>query len=418
VPDQDIALTKTVLLIAYEFPPAGGPGVQRCLKFVKYLPEFGWQSVVVTATPKAYSVLDGSLCDDIPAGTPVYRVKSPDVNRLRPAFERVRLEKLISAINTGLMFPDAALPWAYLGRAAVRHVVEQHRPDVICSSSPPASTHMLGQWAHKTFGLPWITDFRDPWSADPLYPYYPGYRTLNRWLERGVLSNAMRIVTVSEPLVEMFRHLSGDPSKVVQIGNGYDEPDVEVLPAPQTSRFTITYTGGFSRLRPPNAFVSAVDQLITENLIPADDIRVVFAGKDTDRYIPCRPPFEHLGYLGHLELNALRRNSDLLLLIHGDTPESRWNYGGKLYEYMGCNRPTLVVARPDNVAAQLVERAGAGVAVSHNPSDIAAALLHYYHKWRSRDFTYTPDWDLIHQHTRRSLTQRLAEELNRASYSH
>jgi hypothetical protein len=105
----------------------------------------------------------------------------------------------------------------------------------------------------------------------------------------------------------------------------------------------------------------------------------------------------------------------LLLLIHGDTVQSRWNYGGKLYEYLGCNRPTLVIARPDNVAAQLVERAHAGTAVCHDPSDIATAVLHYYRMWRSRDFTYAPDWDLIHRHTRRNLTRHLARELDQVS---
>lgn len=406
-------MDKTLLLIVHDFPPAGGAGVQRALKFAKHLPEFGWRPVVITATPESYTTLDETLAADIPAGTPVYRMPSFDPNRMRPAFERLHLGKALSLLNAALFLPDAALPWAYRARAAVKQAVEHHRPAAIFSTALPASVHMLGLWAHRRTGLPWVADFRDPWSENELQPYLPGYRGLNRRLEGRVLAAADRITTVSPPLVEIFSRLAHDRSKVVLIENGYDEADVVSLPPPQTRRFTVAYTGEFSRIRRPDAFVAAVDKLVAAGQIPLDDLRVAFAGKDTARFIPDRPPFEQLGYLKHDELNTLRRDSDLLLLIHGDSAGSRGNYSGKIFEYLACNRPTLAIAGPDNVAAELVVRARAGAATGHQTDQIAAALLEYYQRWKSGRFDYAPDWETIRHFTRRNLTGLLARELDR-----
>ncbi len=405
-------MPKTVLVIVHDFPPAGGAGVQRALKFVKYLPEFGWRAVVITATAEAYSVLDAGLLDDIPANTAVYRTASCNSNRLRPQFERLRLGKVLSAANAVLMLPDAALIWAYRARSLVKDAVTKHRPVVVFSSALPASAHMLGLWTQRTFGLPWVADFRDPWSENELQPYLPGYRALNRWEERQVLNAASRITTVSPPLAEMLGSLARASDKVEVIENGYDEDDVVCLAPPRTSQFTITYTGEFSRIRRPDAFVAAVERLVADGAISLDEIRVNFAGKETARFVPDRLPFEQLGYLSHDALNALRQDSDLLLLIHGDSTASRGNYSGKIFEYLGCNRPTLAVAGPGNVAAELIVAAHAGVATGHNPDEIAQALLGYYRRWRSGRFDYEPDWTVIHHFTRRNLTGQLARILD------
>jgi glycosyltransferase involved in cell wall biosynthesis len=404
--------TRTILFLVYEFPPAGGAGVQRMLKFVKYLPEFGWRPIVVTATPETHAVRDDTLSVDVPPATPVYRVKSYDVNQLRPRAERLKLGKLLSAVNTALMLPDAALFWARAARAAVARAVAEHRTDVVVSSCPPGSTHMLGLWTRRTYGLPWVADFRDPWSQGKLALYYPGYRAMNRRLEKQVLASASRVVTVSPTLAGLLGQLEPDvQSKLTVIENGYDEDDVEVLPSPQTDRFTITHTGEFSRIRHPDAFVSAINRLVADGQIPIQELRIAFAGKNTARFVPARPPFEQLDYLKHSELGALRRDSDLLLLIQGDSPTAP----AKLFEYLGCNRPTLAITEPGNIAAQLVTRARAGVTTGHNPDEIAAAVLRYYQSWKSGRFDYRPDWDVIHGFTRRNLTGLLAEQLAQVS---
>ncbi len=404
-------MTKRVLFIVYSFPPAGGPGVQRPAKFAKYLPQFDWRPIVVTVTPDAYPVLDATLMTDIPPETPIYRQKSYDVRALRPTFEKLHIVKALSGINTALQLPDAAMFWARFARATVRKIIEKHHPDILFSSSPPASAHLLAQWAHHTFGLPWVADFRDPWSENPLQPYLPGYKSLNRRMESKVLANADGITTVSPPLVDMLQRLSGRERRVYLIENGYDD-DVARFPPPQTGQFTITYTGEFSPLRRPDAFVQAVDRLVKTNRIPIEDWRVCFAGKNPPQYIPDRPPFQQLGYLNHQQLNDIRRDSDILLLLLSDSPAARGNYTGKLFEYLASNRPVLSVARSDNVAAQLVSRARAGRAVPHDPDQIADAIEAYYRAWKAGQFAHAPDWDVIEQFSRYNLTKRLAGIFN------
>lgn len=404
---------RTALFIAYNFPPAGGAGVQRSLKFIKYLPQFGWQPIVITTKPGAYPVRDESLLGDVPAGTPIYCVRGYDINGLRPFFIRLKAQKLLSAVNVALMLPDAALFWARLARSTVRHAIEKYRPSLIFSSSGPASAHLIGLWAKKTSGLPWIADFRDPWSENRLVPFIPGYQAINRRLERRVLTVADRVITISQPLANNLQYLTGriHPSVPV-IENGYDEDDVTALPPHRTDRFTVTYTGTFSRLRRPDAFITSVDRLIASGQIPVEEIRVFIAGKDTAKYIPNRPPFNILGYLNHDALPNLRRKSDLLLFVQDESPENRGAYSGKLFEYLASNRPILAITHPDSVAAILIKRVRAGVVTGHNPSEIAAALLRYYHIWQSGNFNYAPDWDIIRQYTRRNLTARLASEFD------
>ena len=401
-------MTKIALFIVYSFPPAGGPGVQRPAKFVKYLPGFGWRPVVLTVTPDAYPVLDPTLVDDIPPDTPIIRAKSYDVRALRPTFQRVHLDKAHTAINAAMQLPDAAMFWARFARAPLRQMIAAHHPDIIFSSSPPASAHLLAQWAHETFGLPWVADFRDPWSENVLHPYPPGYKTINRRQEQSVLRSAQMITTVSQPLVDVIRRVSDDDNLAITIiENGYDEDDVTRWPPPQTDRFTIVYTGAFSRIRNPDAFVKAVDLLLDEKRIPLDKFRIIFAGADIEKFIPNRPPFEFRGYLTHGELDDLRRDSDLLLLILNPAPMGRGNYSGKLFEYLASNRPILAIASPDNVAVQLIQKARAGVAVRHDPVQIARAIEDSFRAWQAGRFEHDPDWEVIEQFSRRNLTKRL-----------
>ena len=396
--------------MSYFFPPAGGPGVQRILKFVKYLPQFGWNPVVLTATPETYLTHDETLVKDISKETLVYRVPSLDIERLRPKFDRMKMGKALSAFNVALMLPDATLFWARQARPIARSIIEQHSPALLLSSSPPPSTHRLALWLHGQFGLPWVTDFRDPWSTNAQTRYYPGYRAVNRQMEREVLENCEKVITVSTPISEMLQNVSEkSTSRISIIENGYDEDDTSVLPPPKTQRFTISYAGIFSRMRRPDPFVAAVKKLIDSRQIPVDSIYIPMAGMNTMDFVPDYPPFKHLGYLRHESLNELRKESNLLLLILGDSLASRGNYSGKLFEHLGCNRPTLCITHPDNVAAKLIVRAKAGIVVRPQPEEISQVILDSYQIWKSGEYTYSPDWSVIQQYTRKRLTQRLSD---------
>ena len=273
---------------------------------------------------------------------------------------------------------------------------------------------MLGLWAHQATGLPWVTDFRDPWSENELQPYLPGYRSVNRRLEARVLAASGRILTVSPPLEEMFVRLCGDgtgsgSSRTVMILKTWPScrrriPAVSRSPTPASSAVSVV------RMRSSKRSTSSS----SAGSIPLSELRVAFAGKDTAKFVPDRPPYEQLGYLKHDELSALRRETDLLLLIHGDSAQSRGNYSGKIFEYLGCNRPTLAITGPDNVAAQLIAGRPA------RPPDTARTrsqppCSNYYQGWKSGAFDYAPDWAVIQHFTRRNLTGLLAEQLAQVS---
>jgi glycosyltransferase involved in cell wall biosynthesis len=407
-------MNRCALIITHAFPPAGGPGVQRMLKFVKYLPECGWRPVVLTATPDAYEVVDDTMMGDVPAATPVHRVADSHINRLRPAFNRFKLGKVLSALNVAMQLPDEHRCWAAKARATAWRLVAQYQPAVVLSSSPPASAHRLAMWIRRRRQVTWVADFRDPWSGSPQIRYYPGYRALNRRMERRVLGCCDHVTTVSPQLVEMFQRLSErPPGHVTLIENGYDESEVEPLPPPRTERFTITYAGTFSRRCRPDAFVTAVTRLVSAQRIPRHELRVALAGQNVAAYVPDRPPFENLGYVSHSTLKDLRRESDLLLLVLDEAPPSRGVYSGKVFEHLGCNRPTLCITHPENVAAKLIGRARGGVVVPPRPTAIAEAISRYHRVWKSGVFDYDPDWEIIRQFTRRRLTRRLAETFER-----
>lgn len=406
---------KTVLFIAYNFPPAGGVGVRRSLKFVKYLSDFGWRPVVIAATPDSYPRIDEATWTDVPPELPIYRIKSFDIRGAQSSLEQLGLGKLCTAIKLALKLPDPALLWPYLARSETRRALERHQPDIVYSSSGPLSAHLLAKWVKESFGLPWLADFRDRWWTEewPRQRALPGYRALNQRMASRILCTTDHVVTVSEPLADSFRRLSDCPRLPVSvIENGYDEDSIPVLRPTRTDKFTITYTGTVNQKRPPGAFVAAIE-LLTGSQIPVDQLRIVFAGRGAGNYVPDHPPFEKPGFLDRKQLGYLRQQTDLFLLLRHPSPRNLGLYSGKIFEYIGSNRPTLAISHPENVAAKLIERARAGVVVPHDPLKIAPAILSYYESWRSRTFEYNPDWSIIRQYTRRNLTRQLAAEFDR-----
>ena len=409
---------RRVLFLAYNFPPHGGPGVQRSLKFVKYLPEFGWQPVVLSAAEQAGPVLDPSLQGDIPAGLPVQRLPAFNIQSLLAGGERLGLKRAAVLLNLLLQIPDPGIFWARRARQAARQLVARTRPDLIFSTSGPNSSHVAARWIQQDSGLPWLADFRDPWSANLVIPYLPGYRALNRRLERRVLAAADRVTCVSQPwLADLQANLppnqAGPVGKFVLIPNGYDPDDLPQLPKPAASGpFTITHTGSLYRNRRPDSFLAAVQLLLERGQIAREQIRVRFIGRDSASQIPMAAPYEAIGYVPHAELAGYLGETHVLLLLLDPSPENAGNYSGKLYEYIAANRPVLGIVPPGGVAQALIESTRTGLAVGGDPEQIAAAILSLKRAWQAGFPDFAPDWGEIQQYSRRRLTARLAQEFD------
>ncbi|HET9235040.1 MAG TPA: glycosyltransferase, partial [Candidatus Eisenbacteria bacterium] len=256
---------KRVLVVSYYFPPSGGPGVQRILKFVKYLPEFGFDPAVLTVAGGDYPARDESLVDEIPNGVAVLRTRIPepyslyrkltgkqkgsavDVNVNRPRGQRLPVSERIAEWVRGMLFvPDARVGWLVTGLEPGRDFARRLGTDIVYSSSPPYTCALLGRAIARGAGVPWVPELRDPWTEFLSAPRRPEpARTFERRLERGIYRDAPRLVVAWPGIAAdlQAKYPSEDTSKVRLIPNGYDPEDLNGVGPVRNARFTVVYTG-------------------------------------------------------------------------------------------------------------------------------------------------------------------------------
>ncbi|MBN1542348.1 glycosyltransferase [candidate division KSB1 bacterium] len=401
---------KKVLIIAYYFPPSGGAGVQRTLKFVKYLPEFGWQPLVLSAENADYPALDESLLAEIPPDTPVYRSKivepyslyrrltgqkgaATDIAVLsrdpaRPLSTRERLSELI---RSTFFIPDARIGWYPFAVSLGKKIIAREKIDLIYSSAPPYTTHLIGRALHRSSRLPWVADFRDSWIGWLSAPQWrPGCsRALEKWMERVVLRDSNRILAVSAgvkaDLLSRQPDLKDERWEILT--NGYDSRDLLVPPVAKSDRLTITYTGSLYGHRNPETLVAALEMLHEESPCLAERIQVRLIGRIApifERRIESstvQNRFTLIPYLSHSESLSYLKGTDLALLIIDDAPANRGILTGKLFEYIGAGRPVLALA-PEGDAADLIRSNGFGCVVHPQDKDhLLAVLREFAQKW-------------------------------------
>ncbi|MBD3223796.1 MAG: glycosyltransferase, partial [Caldithrix sp.] len=256
---------KNVLIISYYWPPAGGPGVQRVLKFARYLPEQGWRPIILTVSRGAFPAIDNSLTTEVPDDCVVYRTANPEpdqwYNRLTGARKDTALpvgvlakdkqgwkQRLAFWLRLNLFIPDAKLGWKPFAVHAARKIIKNHRPSVIFSSSPPPTVHLIARKLSKRYHIPWIADFRDPWTN---IHYYQNRRSrLSQWidrrLEQKVVRDSTKAITVSPPFARLIAGNQADSMHIIP--NGFDASDFDDE-APQASAFRLVYVGGLNANR-------------------------------------------------------------------------------------------------------------------------------------------------------------------------
>jgi len=394
---------RSALLVTYYYPPSGGPGVQRVLKFTRYLPQFGYRPLVLTVPESAeFPVTDRSLEDDIPPEAVIERAPILEFYSLyrwltgqRKGGRHLDLEVVSSrratwrermsrALRASLFIPDGRVGWLPGATSRGLALIEKHRPSVIFASGPPFTTHWIGLRLAERSGLPLVVDYRDPWTRAPYYPARPDWaRRLDEKLEHRCLRAASAIVTVNrtirEQLLSHYGGLSAD--RFHQIANGYDPADFAGKEPHPARRWTLVHTGSLQDARAPHAFLQAIESWIREDPSLADSLVLRFVGR-LDSGLEARlsaPPFDRVvrleGYRPHGESVQALLDSHLLLLLILDDPQSRGMLTGKLFEYLGSGRPILALA-PEGEAAELIRRTGAGrVLRGDDPVQIRAALV-------------------------------------------
>lgn len=415
---------KRVLLVSYFFPPLGGSAVFRVAKTAKYLSDDGWQVRVLTVKEIDYLAYDNDLINDVPPTVEVLRAGSVDpsrisrlmrlgLNRLRPRGsegDRSRtgaagIYNLIpGALRSRLgmwMFPDERAGWIPFAVAAALRSHRRAPFNVILSTSPPISAHIVALIVSRLTRAPWVSDFRDAWTGSPFYrPLGDWQRRFALGLERRIVLNSARVVVTTRSIGDMLlqQHPEMDPEKLVVIPNGFDAADLEHLDqvrAGWDGRLVITHAGSLYAARSGELFLKGLARLLAAEPGLRQGILIRFIGNVDAATVSAiddlglRDVVEVRGYRPHRECLGDMVGSDVLLLLTSEQGEGSSHVPAKLYEYMALGRPVLALAKEGEVAA-LVRQAGGWVADPGNIEAITVALGKVLVSWRRGG-----NWDQI-----------------------
>ena len=434
---------KNVLIVAYYFPPSGGPGVQRVLKYVQYLHEFGWRPIVLTVTDGNFPARDESLLKEIPPHVKVIRTDifepydlyrkltgkeksvAIDVNTIRKEGTSIPMSERVSELIRATFFiPDARIGWFNPAMKAGMQAIADEKIDAIYSSSPPYTCALIARGLHRKSGLPWVAGFRDPWTGFITTPKrWQIPARIDRALEFAVFREADAIEVawtgIMKDALGKYPHLP--PEKFHHLPNGFDSADFPAVDTGERTddRFTVTYTGSMYGRRNPDAFLRAVESLARRGEIDPGRIRLRFIGRfgeevlEMFRTSDLHDSIEIVGYMSHGESIRQLFLADALLLVVDECDESDEVVPGKVYEYIGSGRPVIAVAPEKSAIADLVaETRGGFVAHQSNVAGIAEAFLALYRDHLSGSHSLVPDPAAIARYERRTVTGELARLLD------
>ena len=428
---------KRVLIVAYYWPPSGGGGVQRWLKFSKYLPSFGWKPIVVTPENPEVPVEDQSLIKDV----------NPDVEVLKlPIFEpygifkRFTGKKQSEKVNAGthfsakkqdwksklslwlrgnILLPDPRVFWVNpTAKYIIKHI-EELNPDVIITTGTPHSMHLIGLRVKKKFpNIPWLVDFRDPWSdLDNLKSFYASKWAMayHKRKEKQVLQKADCLLTVSPTWAELMGEKVD--KEAICITNGFEPSDVELPARTNTGKFIIAHVGIINSLRNPLNLWKGINTLLERDDILADKFELHFAGTVENDVLASLERFTNLkkklvfhGYVNHKEVAQLYANSDVLLVLLNDSNISKGHIPGKVFECLASGKKVISVGNKQGDAAKILQDAIAEQSLNIDFADeIEVEVLKEFFQNEGKAASV----DKLSMYTRESLTEKLATQLNK-----
>jgi glycosyltransferase involved in cell wall biosynthesis len=402
-----------VLLIAYHFPPLGGGGVFRTLKFTKYLPEFGYQPYVLTVKNPMYGTKDLTLCGEIPPEAKINRTFSFE-NRV------MRAPRLLNINLKWFYMPDENIGWLPFGVATGAKLVKKENIDVIYTTSPLWTSLLIGFLLKKKTKKPLMVDFRDPWTDNPFTRYPTRYhKWFERKMEKTILSQADYITvafgSIKNNLIKRYPFLK---SKIETITNGFDSDDFKNLKTRRKSdKFTITHLGSIYGLLTAKPFLTALKELVEENKELGEKLEVMFVGnygKETLLLVRERELEENVKlveYVPHrTALEYMINSQALLLLVTVEGPRGERLLPGKLFEYLASRKPIIAIAPENGLAANIIKSSNAGIVVTpRDVPQIKKVILDFYEQWKEGKSSTTGSVENITQYDRKVLTHRLAQ---------
>lgn len=426
-------MTKRVLIITYYWPPSGGSGVQRWLKFAKYLPEAGWEPVIFTPENPDFDLVDETLLKEVSPQLEVIKFpiwepyqlldrirgkKETHPGRVLEQKEKGWIERAAIWLRANLIIPDPRVFWVKPSVKFLSDLVDAGQFQAIITTGPPHSMHLIGRDLKRKSGIFWLADFRDPWSQweflDKL-PMQDYVKKKHKELEKSVLKEADLVTTISPTFQNDLYKIAS--RNIELLTNGYDSEDIpkEFKPVEKkANRLKLVYSGIIDSIRNPMPLLHAM----REEFKPLDeDVSFTFVGRVSDQIVDqinqdswLKSHVHFAGYVTHEEVFDFYAKADALVLILTNTKNAQGNIPGKLFEYLSTNLPVIALGDPEGDSSKILTSIGADQVISHSDHVGIQVCLRKLFEANGE----SQEIASIDQYSRRNLSFQLADFLNRS----
>ncbi|MFN8326455.1 MAG: glycosyltransferase family 4 protein [Flavobacteriaceae bacterium] len=421
---------KKLLIITYYWPPAGGPGVQRWLKFVKYLPDFNVKPIVYIPENPTYPIIDNGLQSEVSEKAIILKNKIKEPYGFASFFGKNKTKKISSGIipnqkkqsfvektllwvRGNIFIPDARFLWVKPSVKYLKKYIIENQIDTIVTSGPPHSLHLIGLQLKKELNVKWFADFRDPWTT---IGYHKALKLSSsaekkhKALEKEVLTTADTIIVTSKTTKTEFQAITSQPIEVIT--NGYDVEKVSKQPLDE--KFSLAHIGSFLSERNPRILWKALKELTKENPDFRRDFQLKLIGAVSQEVLDTISEFRlndyvlNLGYVSHQEAVEHQRKSQVLLLIEINSEDTKSIIPGKLFEYMVSERPIIALGPEGSDFAEIITSTNTGVFFLYDELEqLKELLLKYYNLYKENNLKVHAVG--LQQYSRKNLTEKLAK---------
>lgn len=424
---------KKVLIITYYWPPAGGPGVQRWFKFVKYLPEFNIEPIVYIPENPNYPIIDNSLVDEIPEDLTIIKQPILEPYKLASKISKGQsdtiskgiipdkkkqgiVQRLMLFVRGNFFIPDARKKWIKPSVNYLSTYIKDYDVQTIITTGPPHSLHLIGLQLKQRYDVNWIADFRDPWTTIGYHKklkLMPLARKRHKVLESNVLNCADKIIVTSNNTKENFVSITNKPIEVIT--NGYDHEEVGNVEL--DNKFTLSHIGSLLSERNPEVLWKVLEDITSENRIFASFFQLNLIGSVSGsilRSLEKHNLLEYVnlkGYVSHIEAIKYQKKSQVLLLIEIDSEDTKCIIPGKLFEYMVSNRPILAIGPEGSDVSEILRTTNTGNYFLYSDYDaLKEIIVDMFEAYRSGELRTNAIG--LQKYSRKALTSRLAELIN------
>ena len=423
-------MRKKALIITYYWPPAGGPGVQRWLKFVKYLRDFEVEPIVYAPENPSYPIIDESLLNEVPKDITILKQPIKEPYGLASIFSKKNsqtisrgiitkhknqtlIEKALLFIRGNFFIPDARKHWVKPSVEYLSKYIFDNNIETIITTGPPHSLHLIGMQLKEKLGVKWLADFRDPWTTIGYHKQLKLTQTSikkHKKLEAQVLQNADEVIVTSFRTKKEFQEITTKPISVIT--NGYDTEITEQVTL--DTKFSLAHIGSLLSERNPEMLWQVLSDITRENKEFEAHFQLNLVGtvseeilKDLD-YYGLSHYINIVGYISHNEAIIHQKKSHILLLIEKDSEETKCIIPGKLFEYMVSNRPIIAIGPEDSDIEQIIKTTNTGCYFYYSDYDkLKTQILEYFNAFKTHNLQSHPIG--LEQYSRKSLTKKLSQ---------